>query len=197
MKIFSEIVNENKNWRREYTNLYTKPSQVPEEKKTYSSAVEKELMKRLEPLIKALKLDVKSIHPGWEYLNYTPDKSRIGIYGTVYMMVEIWVIKRLGKNGEHFVQFLCKEDAEESLKKIQEIQRLGFTDKYMEVKNIGLEKTNLSEFDRLIQHKEIDFDWRSVADFSEQCFYEEGPDWEKFKKENRGFFANKKFTGAR
>ena len=73
MKTFKEILeseSDDKWFRRKFDNMYEKPSDVPDDKKTYSKTLEREFLKLLKPLAEQLEMKILAIEPGWRYSNY-------------------------------------------------------------------------------------------------------------------------------
>lgn len=192
MKTFVEIL-ENKRTRAEnrvYTNPYGESENVPEEKKDYKETVQKELKRLIDPVIKAYDMNVSKIYPnlwlskgGWGGRQRRAD-------GSMNLKVNSWKLI----SGNHVIgQFFTEKDALICKKEYEDREIGAATRDNMKVElgdQVGL---GLHDLEKLAKKKGINIDIDYIEDFSEQCFYEEGPDWEKFKKNNRGAFASEKF----
>jgi len=198
MKTFKEILeseSDDKWFRRKFDNMYEKPSDVPDDKKTYSKTLEREFLKLLKPLAEQLEMKILAIEPGWRYSNYVSQKrDDMRIYGSLTLTVEAWKIN--GKDNQIFMEFISKKDLRKATELIRELQGLGISKFYLQEMGGGREMiVHLTDhiLSQSVKNNNVDFDLKWLADFSEQCFYQQGPDWEKFKEKHKGSLANEKF----
>jgi hypothetical protein len=175
MKTFYQLLE------REFSNPYLKSDDVPEDRKEYPKIVQVEILKRLEPFFKAAKINPIEVRPAWFWDAY----SRPGKSGA--MRVDIDIYELLQGNSVTFT-FFSIEDAEEAKK---------FLERTSIDPNLSVQKNkwtlDAGKMLKIAKEKNISVDIKAILDFSEQCFYQEGPDWEDFKKKHRGALSGAKF----
>lgn len=197
MKTFIELLESKSVPRRVFSHYYRKDREVPEEKKTYPAFVKKEIMNRLKPLIESLELEVHDISPGWNvYIYLDPKENKeLAIFAPLRLEVGEWSFRNVSSKKEIVGSFISESDANEALKEFKNACKFMLrVNHYFEIrKNDGHAYIFLTDLKRIAATKNIDFDFGEIDDFCAQWFYEEGPQWDKFKQEHRGHFAAKNF----
>jgi hypothetical protein len=176
---------------RVYAKPYEHSEDVPEDRKEYSKVVQKELLRLLDPIIKAYQIEVRFITPRWYQTQGGWNGVQSRVVGNLNLQIKTWQVV----NSNHVTgEFFNQEDAEEVAKlyKDKEVRTISHDSIRIEQSN-SFSGLNTYDLGKMAEKKGIKIDMDFIDDFSQQCFYQEGPNWEEFKKKNRGAFASEKF----
>lgn len=185
MKTFRELFESTEN-EYVFSSPYRYHHDVPDFKKTYKPAVEKELIRLLRPISDAWNMTIDEIKPYWT-------KTTKSIISGELVVIVKYV--NLMNNGHVIGKFFNSEDAMIARKPFEDSEIFTTST----ASNFKIEKPysgltiDLDHLHKLAKKKNIEIDLDEIKAFSQQCFYEEGPLWDAFAKEKRGSLAANKF----
>lgn len=190
MKTFKELFESTEN-EYVFSNPYRSVHDVPDDKQTYNPLVEKELAKLIKPITEAWNITINKIVP--DYRGEIISKSVKIVSGELNVYIDF---VNLMNNNTVVGRFFTLEDANvvlESFVETEIINVSGDKPKMSIDKKTFPSQLGLGHLRRLAKKKKIEIDLDKIKAFSQQCFYEEGPLWDAFKKEKRGSLAAHKF----